>query len=121
MELVQSIGFLPVVIHTVARRLKATEELLSRFAQSYNSEPRLRGLTSYMAVVSQLTLLGAIEAVNLIRIISFFSHGIFTGTTSPRELYRSIRTSYRGQLVSIDLHRRHATKAGPRFSSCERG
>jgi hypothetical protein len=38
MELVQSMGFLPVVIHAVAKRLKTTNEPLSRFAKSYSNE-----------------------------------------------------------------------------------
>jgi hypothetical protein len=50
MELVQSISFLPVVIHAVARRLRSTDEHLGRFAKSYASEPRLRGLATYIAV-----------------------------------------------------------------------
>lgn len=50
MELVQSIGLLPLVIHTVAQRLKLTNEHLGRFAKSYASEPRLRGLGAYVAV-----------------------------------------------------------------------
>jgi hypothetical protein len=50
MELVQSMGLLPVVIHAVAQRLKLTDEHLGRFAKSYASEPRLRGLGAYIAV-----------------------------------------------------------------------
>lgn len=50
MELVQSISFLPVVIHAVAQRLRLTDEHLGRFAKSYASEPRLRGLATYIAV-----------------------------------------------------------------------
>jgi hypothetical protein len=50
MELVQSMGFSPVVIHAVAHRLKLTDEPLGRFAKSYASEPRLRGLGAYIAV-----------------------------------------------------------------------
>lgn len=50
MELVQSISFLPVVIHAVAQRLNLTGEHLGRFAKSYASEPRLRGLGTYIAV-----------------------------------------------------------------------
>ncbi|KAE8447983.1 hypothetical protein EG329_009906 [Mollisiaceae sp. DMI_Dod_QoI] len=76
MELVQSMGFLPVVIHAVAQRLKATDEPLSKFAKSYSSEPRLRGLGTYTAVVDQLKERGADEALNLIHLICFFSQHI---------------------------------------------
>jgi hypothetical protein len=76
MELVQSMGFLPVVIHAVAQRLKSTDEPLSKYAKSYSSEPRLRGLGTYTAVVDQLKELGAIEALNLIHLICFFSQHI---------------------------------------------
>jgi hypothetical protein len=76
MELVQAMGLLPVVIHVVAQRLKATDEPLSRFARSYASEPKLRGLGAYVAVVEQLKMLGAHEALNLIYILSFFSQHI---------------------------------------------
>ncbi|CZT01681.1 uncharacterized protein RCO7_01901 [Rhynchosporium graminicola] len=76
MELVQSMGFLPVVIHAVAQRLKTTDEPLSKFAKSYSSEPRLRGLGTYIAVVEQLKNHGAKEALNLINILCFFSQHI---------------------------------------------
>ncbi|KAF8859266.1 hypothetical protein BDZ45DRAFT_364195 [Acephala macrosclerotiorum] len=76
MELVQSMGFLPVVIHAVAKRLKSTDEPLSKFAKAYSSEPRLRGLGTYTAVVDQLKALGAHEALNLIHLICFFSQHI---------------------------------------------
>jgi hypothetical protein len=75
-ELVQAMGFLPVVIHAVAQRLKTTDEPLSKFARSYVSEPRLRGLGTYMAVVDQLKALGAHEALNLIYLLCFFSQHI---------------------------------------------
>jgi len=75
-ELVQAMGFLPVVIHAVAQRLKTTDEPLSKFARSYVSEPRLRGLGTYMAVVDQLKGLGAHEALNLIYLLCFFSQHI---------------------------------------------
>ncbi|KAG9244178.1 hypothetical protein BJ878DRAFT_480423 [Calycina marina] len=73
MNLVQSMGFLPVVIHLVAQRLKDTGEHLGKFAKSYASEPKLRGLGAYTAVVKQLNDLGAFEALNLAYILSFFS------------------------------------------------
>lgn len=76
MELVQSMGFLPVVIHAVAQRLKSTNEPLSRFAKHYSSDPRLRGLGTFVAVVDQLKELGAVEALNLIYILCFFSQPI---------------------------------------------
>ncbi|KAG4435057.1 hypothetical protein IFR05_009447 [Cadophora sp. M221] len=76
MELVQSMGFLPVVIHAVAQRLKTTDEPLSKFARTYSSEPRLRGLGTYIAVVEQLKGRGAKEALNLINILCFYSQHI---------------------------------------------
>lgn len=76
MELVQSMEYLPVVIHMVAQRLKLTDEHLGKFARSYASEPRLRGLGAYIAVVDQLKVLGAYEALNLMYIMSFFSQHI---------------------------------------------
>lgn len=76
MELVQAMGFLPVVIHSVAQRLKTTDEPLSKFARHYANEPRLRGLGTYMAVVEQLKILGAYEALNLVYILCFFSQHI---------------------------------------------
>lgn len=76
MELVQAMGFLPVVIHAVAQRLKATNEPLAKFARHYAAEPKLRGLGAYIAVVEQLKMLGAIEALNLLRILCFFSQHI---------------------------------------------
>ncbi|RDW74909.1 hypothetical protein BP6252_06051 [Coleophoma cylindrospora] len=76
MELVQAMSFIPVVIHAVSQRLKATDEPLSRFARSYVSEPKLRGLGAYIAVVDHLKTLGAFEALNLLRITCFFSQVI---------------------------------------------
>ncbi|PBP15673.1 LipA and NB-ARC domain-containing protein [Diplocarpon rosae] len=76
MELVQSMGFLPVVIHAVAQRLKATDEPLSKFARHYSAEPKLRGLGTYRAVVDQLRAQGAKEALNLVSILCFFSQHI---------------------------------------------
>lgn len=76
MELVQAMGFLPIVIHTVAQRLKMTDEPLSKFARSYAAEPRLSGLGTYKAVVEQLEDMGAREALNLIHILAFFSQHI---------------------------------------------
>jgi hypothetical protein len=92
MELVQSMGLLPLVIHTVAQRLKTTDEPLAKFARSYASEPKLRGLGAYVAVVDQLKLLGAYPALNLMYILSFFSQYvpvemISLGTYASSSLY----------------------------------
>jgi len=76
LELVQSMEFLPVVIHTMAQRLKTTNEPLSRFAKHYSAEPRLRGLGTFIAVVEQLKDLQAEEALNLIYLLCFFSQHI---------------------------------------------
>jgi hypothetical protein len=76
MELVQRMDFLPLVIHAVAQRLKATEEPLAKFARAYATGPKLRDLDTYRAVVDQLNTAGAIEALNLINILCFFSQHI---------------------------------------------
>jgi hypothetical protein len=76
MILVQATGCLPVVIHAVAQRLKATDEPLSKFAKAYTREPRLRGMNSYLAVIDQLKSIEATEALNLIKILSFFGQHI---------------------------------------------
>ncbi|KAH8587436.1 hypothetical protein B0O99DRAFT_601687 [Bisporella sp. PMI_857] len=76
MQLVQSMGFLPVVIHMVAQRLKDTGEHLGRFAKSYAADLRLRNLGAYIAVVDQLRLLGAFEALHLMYLLCFFSQHI---------------------------------------------
>ncbi|KAM0178287.1 hypothetical protein ACHAPF_003652 [Botrytis cinerea] len=74
MELVQAMQFLPVVIHVVAQRLKATDEPLAKYARSYASAPKgLRELQAFTSVVEQLEKLGAYETLNLIRILCFFS------------------------------------------------
>lgn len=76
MDLVQRMGFLPLVIHTVAQRLKATGEPLAKFARGYASGPKLRDLDTYKSIVEQLKVDGANEALNLIRIICFFSQHV---------------------------------------------
>lgn len=77
MELVQAMGFLPVAIHAVAQRLKTTGESLTRFARSFASEPRLRGLLgTYETVVGDLNMLAEFEALNLMFVLCFFSQHI---------------------------------------------
>lgn len=76
MDIVQAMEFLPVVIHTGAQQLKATDEPLSKYARSYASQPKLRGLGTFIAVMNQLKVLGWIEALNLIQILCFFSQHI---------------------------------------------
>ncbi|KAM3081757.1 hypothetical protein ACMFMG_005203 [Clarireedia jacksonii] len=77
MELVQTMQFLPLVIHMVAQRLKATDEPLSRFAKSYASAPKgLRELQAFSSIVEQLEKVGAYETLNLIRILCFFSQHV---------------------------------------------
>jgi hypothetical protein len=76
MKLVQHLGYLPLAIHTVARRLVATQEPLARFAKSYAKESRLRGLGAFSAVVDQLVADGAVEALNLIKILCFFDQHV---------------------------------------------
>ena len=91
MELVQSMGLLPVVIHATAQRLKATDEPLGKFARRFATEPRLRGLGAYVSVVEQLKMLGAYEALNLLYIVCFYSQYIpvemiYLGKIFPRPL-----------------------------------
>jgi len=76
MELVQMMGFNPLVIHTVAQRLKRTRETLAKFTRSYATERILRGLDTYKAIIDELKGCGAIEALNLINILCFFSQHI---------------------------------------------
>lgn len=81
MDLVQRMGFLPLVIHMVAQRLKATGEHLSKvafskFARAYVSDPKLGDLGPYKDVVEQLKVAEAFEALNLINILCFFSQHI---------------------------------------------
>ncbi|KAI9743262.1 MAG: hypothetical protein M1818_003108 [Claussenomyces sp. TS43310] len=73
MELVQRMEFLPVVIHAGVQRLNATGEPLARFARHYATGPKLRGLETFNDVVGELESADAVEALNLMRIICFFS------------------------------------------------
>jgi hypothetical protein len=101
MELVQYMGLLPVVIHAVAQRLKATDEPLAKFARSYASEPRLRGLDAYIAVVDQLKLLAAHQALNLMYILSFFSQYIPVEMISLGTNLLLCSSSSPGQLLTL--------------------
>ncbi|QSZ31178.1 hypothetical protein DSL72_000741 [Monilinia vaccinii-corymbosi] len=77
MELIQAMESLPVVIHVVAQRLKATDEPLARYARSYASAPKgLRKLQAFTSVVEQLEKLGAYETLNLINLLCFFSQHV---------------------------------------------
>jgi len=76
MELVQRMGFLPLVIHAVAQRLKATEEPLAKFTRSYASGPKLRDLDTYKFIVEQLKFARAFEALNLMNVLCFFNQYI---------------------------------------------
>jgi hypothetical protein len=76
MELVQRMGFLPLVIHAVAQRLKATGEPLAKFSRIYASGPKLRDLDTYKFIVEQIRVAGAFEALNLINILCFFNQYI---------------------------------------------
>lgn len=103
MELVQAMGFLPIVIHTVAQRLKMTDEPLSKFARSYAAEPRLRGLGTYKAVVEQLEEMGAREALNLINILAFFSQHIPVEMISLGKFTYNVFSLYRMCHSSIQV------------------
>jgi hypothetical protein len=76
MDLVQRMEFLPLIIHAVAQRLKATEEPLAKFARHYANGPKLRGLETYKEVVEQLQDSKAWEALNLMNTLCFFSQHI---------------------------------------------
>jgi hypothetical protein len=76
MELVRRMGFLPLVIHAVAQRLKATGEPLAKFTRSYASGPKLRDLDTYKVIVEQLRFAGAFEALNLMNVLCFFNQYI---------------------------------------------
>lgn len=76
MELVQRMGFLPLVIHAAAQRVKATGEPLAKFARHFASGPKLRELETYKYTVDQLAAAGSVEALNLMNTICFFSQHI---------------------------------------------
>lgn len=76
MELVQRMGFLPLVIHAVAHRLRATGEPIAKFARTYASGPKLRDLDTYKFIVEQIRVAGAFEALNLINMLCFFNQYI---------------------------------------------
>lgn len=76
MKLVQRMGLLPEVIHVAAKRLKETGEPLAKFARAYNQGPKLRALDTFVAVMDQLMKENALEAINLMQIICYFSGNI---------------------------------------------
>lgn len=76
MQLVQRMGFLPLVINAVAQRLKATGEPLAKFTRSYATGPKLRDLDTYKVIVEQLRFAGAFEALNLMNVLCFFNQYI---------------------------------------------
>jgi hypothetical protein len=76
MELVRRMGFLPLVIHAVAQRLKATQEPLREFVRKYGNRPRLGELDTYVTIAEQLKEQKAFEALDLISTVCFFSQHI---------------------------------------------
>lgn len=76
MALVHAMGFLPLVIHSTALRLKATDEPLSRFAKKYSADPKLSGLGTYREIVKSLKQLDAFEPLILIYLLCFFGQQI---------------------------------------------
>jgi hypothetical protein len=76
MELVLELGFLPLAIIAVARQLRATDEPLSKFVRSYSEHPNARGLGAFSTVVQELQVRGVHEALNLMKILCFFSQHV---------------------------------------------
>jgi hypothetical protein len=77
MELVPKLHFLPLVIHSVALRLKATGESVSHFTRSSGEIPATDGtMNLYMGIIERLRSYDFVEALNLLKIISFFSQHI---------------------------------------------
>ncbi|KAF8850288.1 hypothetical protein BDZ45DRAFT_196903 [Acephala macrosclerotiorum] len=74
MDLVQSMGFLPVGIHAIAQRLKAKDKPLSTFARGYTCTPRLRGLGTYTTAVDPPDR--ALEGLNLIHLLCYSSQHV---------------------------------------------
>ncbi|KAI8964167.1 hypothetical protein F5Y11DRAFT_316813 [Daldinia sp. FL1419] len=79
-ELVDLMDRLPLMIHVAALQLKATREPLAKYLRSFRSRPKVGNLLAYRAVREQLEHRGAIAALNLMSLLSFF------GTHIPVEM-----------------------------------
>ncbi|KAI1464931.1 uncharacterized protein F4812DRAFT_441012 [Daldinia caldariorum] len=79
-ELVELMDRLPLMIHVAALQLKATREPLAKYLRSFRSRPKVGNLLAYRAVREQLEHRGAVAALNLMSLLSFF------GTHIPVEM-----------------------------------
>ncbi|RYP23166.1 hypothetical protein DL765_001251 [Monosporascus sp. GIB2] len=75
-ELVQLMDRLPLMIHVAALHLKATREPLAKYVRSFKNRPRAGNLPAYQEVRKQLQHRGAVAALNLMYMLSFFGQHI---------------------------------------------
>ncbi|SPO01370.1 uncharacterized protein DNG_04046 [Cephalotrichum gorgonifer] len=67
---------LPLMIHVAGQHLKATREPLVKYIHSFKDRRKAGGLHAYKNVREELERRGAMEALNLMYILSFFAHTI---------------------------------------------
>ncbi|RYP63662.1 hypothetical protein DL769_006917 [Monosporascus sp. CRB-8-3] len=75
-ELVELMDRLPLMIHVAALHLKATREPLAKYVRSFKNRPRAGNLPAYQEVRKQLQHRGAVAALNLMYMLSFFGQHI---------------------------------------------
>ncbi|RYP71368.1 hypothetical protein DL771_004856 [Monosporascus sp. 5C6A] len=75
-ELVELMDRLPLMIHVAALHLKATREPLAKYMRSFKNRPRAGNLPAYQEVRKQLQHRGAVAALNLMYMLSFFGQHI---------------------------------------------
>ncbi len=75
-DLVELMDRLPLMIHVAAQHLRATREPLAKYLRSFKSRPRVGNLPAYHEVRKQLQYRGAVAALNLMYMISFFGQHI---------------------------------------------
>ncbi|EMR64467.1 putative and nb-arc domain-containing protein [Eutypa lata UCREL1] len=75
-ELVESMDRLPLMIHVAAQHLRATREPLAKYVRSFKNRPRVGNLPAYHEVRIQLQNRGAVVALNLMYMLSFFGQHI---------------------------------------------
>ncbi|RYP49449.1 hypothetical protein DL768_004859 [Monosporascus sp. mg162] len=76
LELVELMDRLPLMIHVAALHLKATREPLAKYVRSFKNRPRAGNLPAYQEVRKQLQHRGAVAALNLMYMLSFFGQHI---------------------------------------------
>ncbi|WYZ34326.1 hypothetical protein EsH8_I_000602 [Colletotrichum jinshuiense] len=73
-ELVQLMDRLPLMIHAAALQMNATREPLAKYLKSFRDKPKVGNLPAYKTIRDQLQDRGDTAALNLIYILSFFTH-----------------------------------------------